>query len=921
MAAGVTSTYRFGEFEMRPALRQLLAREQPVAVGARAFDTLLALIERRERVVTKNELLELVWPGLVVEENNLQVQVSTLRKLLGPQAIATIPGRGYRFAAALSDDGGAADADAPGSGAAASGSGPAAGGVDSAAGDLTERGPRAEGRVPGTTVADGVVDAAVSTNTAPLPERSTNLPHTLQPLFGRDADVDAVRALIGAHRLVTIVGAGGIGKSRLAQAAAHAEVAVRRDGAWMVELAGLGDAALLANAIAQALQVALPGQRPAADELLDAIAGRELLLVLDNCEHLLAPIAELVTATLARTPGAVILATSQEPLHLPVEQQYRLLPLPVTAAGAGSASAADKRASGAIALLEARVRSANPRFRLDDHSLDLALDICRRLDGLPLAIEFAAARVATLGLRAVRDKLDARFKLLTGGARTTLRRHQTLRAALEWSHNLLDEQERIVFRRLGVFAGGFSMEAAQALVQDATLDEWAVLDILSALVDKSLVVADDGPVPRYRLLETARAFALEQLAGDETPDMLRRHALATLASIRRIDGANLDGELRTDEFRERMLPELDNMRAAHAWAIGEEGDAAIAVGLAAHAGSLIDYAIECAEWMTPLLPHVRAGALEPAVEARYWRAVTASNVTWHVPRPLQIEAAMRAKSLYAALGQPRRVLGCLIQLGRHEVAIGMLGEAHVTLDEARMLLQPSWPPEFHISLLRIEAYLARREGRRDDARALFAEGLEASKATGDWRLEVIARTNVVDFLWEVGPLERAWAEAVALVDSLHGRLAANTDTAGAYVNLIGILSELGRIDEAVDTARAGLPYVRRARSTHLEEWTYLCWRRGQLDTAAMLLGAHVAEASRTVLMPQVNELRLVAAARAGIVAGLAPDVLARAMETGARLDFDALIGLIDAALEQAASVHHAPLRATTTRIDEYHDEP
>ncbi len=229
---------------------------------------------------------------------------------------------------------------------------------------------------------------------------------------------------------------------------------------------------------------------------------------------------------------------------------------------------------GAIALFEARVRAVDPRFELTDDNLPIVIDICRRLDGLPLAIELAAARVATLGLRQVRDKLDARFRLLTAGSRATLRRHQTLRAALEWSHNLLDGAERAVFRRLGVFAGGFTMELAQAVAADAQLDEWAVLDRLSALVDKSLVVADAGDPPRYRLLESARAFALEQLAEGEMDDVLERHALAMLEFLKRIDDANLDGELRTDQYAALVLPELDNLRAAHAWATGWNGRSA-----------------------------------------------------------------------------------------------------------------------------------------------------------------------------------------------------------------------------------------------------------------------------------------------------------------------------------------------------------
>src|SRR5260221_1507216 len=275
------------------------------------------------------------------------------------------------------------------------------------------------------------------------------------------------------------------------------------DGAWMVELAGLSDPLLLPNGVAQALGITLAGRRPAQDELVAAMAPRTALLVLDNCEHLLDSVAALVQAIMREAPNVTMLSTSQEPLHLPAEQQYRLIPLAVPS----ETTASSAREFGAVALFEARVRAVDPRFALNDESMALVIDICRRLDGLPLAIELASARVAALGLLPVRDKLDARFKLLTGGSRATLRRHQTLRAALEWSHNLLNDAEQAVFRRLGAFAGGFTMEMAQDVAGDAQLDEWAVVDHLSALVDKSLVVADAGDAPRYHLLESARAFA------------------------------------------------------------------------------------------------------------------------------------------------------------------------------------------------------------------------------------------------------------------------------------------------------------------------------------------------------------------------------------------------------------------------------
>ena len=266
---------------MRPRERQLLVDGAPASVGARAFDVLVALIERRDRLVTKSELLDLVWPGLVVEENNLQVQISSLRKLLGPRAIATIPGRGYRFAAAISGQ------------------------------------PRPGARSSGDTVA-----ARVEPRPPATPR--TNLPGELPELFGRSEELQAVSALLAAHRLVTVVGAGGIGKSRLAQAAAHASLDRWPHGAWMVELAGLSDTALLPSTVAGALDIKLEGSGSPTEQLVAALVPRTLLLVLDNCEHLLDAVSQLVAAVLRATPNVTLLTTSQEPLRVADEQQFRL---------------------------------------------------------------------------------------------------------------------------------------------------------------------------------------------------------------------------------------------------------------------------------------------------------------------------------------------------------------------------------------------------------------------------------------------------------------------------------------------------------------------------------------------------------------------------------------------------------------------
>ncbi len=844
----MANSWQFDGFELFSGSRTLLLDGRAVAIGARAFDVLQALIERRDRLVGKEELLEVVWTDVVVEENNLQVQISALRKLLGPQAIATVPGRGYRFVRPLAAEAG--DADGTGSPAAA---------------------PQA-----------AAVVAAASRN---------NLPAELPLLFGRDEDVRSVEILLGAHRLVTLVGAGGIGKSRLAQAAAHASAAEFPDGAWMVELAGLSDPALVPSTVAQALAIPLPGQASLTEELMTRVDQRHLLLVIDNCEHLLDAVADLVQAILRQAPGITVLATSQEPLHLPAEQQYRLSPLAIPA----KFSMDDARGFAAVALFESRVRAADPRFALNDEGLSLTVDICRRLDGLPLAIELAAARVATIGLRPVRDKLDARFRLLTGGARARLRRHQTLRAALEWSHSLLSEAEQVVFRRLGVFAGGFTIGLAQAVASDEGLDEWAVLDQVSALVDKSLVVADAGDNPRYRLLESARAYALEQLAAHEMAPLLRQHAVAMRAFLQRIDDANLDGEMRTDQYAAAVLPELDNLRAAYGWATGEAGDPEIAIAIAAHAGALIDYAADCVDWLLPLQQQVEAGVAAPPLAARYWRAMAAGNMASHVPRTLRIEAAGRARTLYAAQGQPRRVFSSLIQLARHLRGSDPV-EAQAITEEARRLLAPDWPLEFRIHLHRNLGFAANMAGRADEALVQFSEAVRLSAATGDRRLQAIDRSNLVDLLWNTGPMELACEEGCRLAEELRAQPAADADMAVLFANLLGILSEMGRLDEAAAVGTEVLPMLRRVGILYVEEWAYFYWRRGQPAIAAQLVGASDAEIaiSRTQLQP--NEQRLIAEARAALATHFSDETLAGHLAAGGAMNNAQLLALITAGL-------------------------
>jgi tetratricopeptide (TPR) repeat protein len=288
----------------------------------------------------------------------------------------------------------------------------------------------------------------------------------------------------------------------------------------------------------------------------------------------------------------------------------------------------------------------------------------------------------------------------------------------------------------------------------------------------------------------------------------------------------------------------------------------------------------------------------PAVAARYWGALAATNMVGHVLRTVQVEAAERALSLYRVLGQPRRILSSLINLSRHLSAQRQDATAQAALEEARGLIRPDWPVELHHRLLHRDGSIARNAGRFSAALALCHEAVRVGASTGDWRLEAISSNNLVDLLWELGPIDEAARVASKLAEAFRVKPAADGDMAILFANLIGILSEMGRIDEASAVAREALPLMRRARYTYLEEWVYLFWRRGQFDAATRLLGASDAERVRFDTPLQENERRLIAEARPALEARCAPDAFTGALAAGAMLDMTGLFALISEALAQ-----------------------
>ena len=409
----------------------------------------------------------------------------------------------------------------------------------------------------------------------PVEPGVTNVPAATFDLIGRASSILELRELLSECRVVTLTGPGGIGKTALALEVARALALDFQGGRILVELATLSNLALVPPAVASVLGLKLEGQETSAESIARAIGKRRMLLVLDNCEHLVEASAELIEAIMNHCEGVTVLATSREVLRVEGERVFRVLPLAVPPED--GTQQRDPLSHSAAALFLARARALGAGFKLDDDNLDAIASICRRLDGIPLAIEFAAARAAMLGPVTIATLLDDRFNFLTTGRRSALPRHQTLRATLDWSYDLLSEAEAQLLRRLSVFVGDFSLAAVAAVTG---LDPIFAADQVASLVVKSLVVADvRGESPHYRLLETTRVYALEKLrAGGEHRDAARRHAEFYRDFLIEADSRD---KFRQPDWMTIYGRHIDNARAALDWAFAADGDVQLGVVLTA----------------------------------------------------------------------------------------------------------------------------------------------------------------------------------------------------------------------------------------------------------------------------------------------------------------------------------------------------
>jgi predicted ATPase/class 3 adenylate cyclase/DNA-binding CsgD family transcriptional regulator len=659
---------------------------------------------------------------------------------------------------------------------------------------------------------------------------STRLPAQLSSFVGRDTELTQLRELLADNRVVTLTGAGGVGKTRLAIQVAAQLAGEFSDGAWYVDLAPITDPELVPVTVARAL--GLPDQpgRSTMDTLLRFIHDRQMLVVLDNCEHLLDASAELVVALLSAAPRLTLLATSREAIGVAGEVSWRV----------PSLSLADE----AIELFTDRARHARPGFAVSDDNAAAVGEICARLDGVPLAIELAAARVRALSLAEILDSLHDRFRLLTGGARTAVRRQQTLRASVDWSHALLTEPERVLFRRLAVFLGGFDLDAAQTVAGGGDVQRYQVLDQLTLLVDKSLVVADDtGGRTRYRLLETVRQYALEKLGESGEADAVRsrhRDHYTALAGL-------LDAPAGSDYERrlEQAETEIDNLRAAFAWS-RENSDTALALTL--------------------------ASSLQPLWQARgrvrEGRAWFDAVLTREVAQDTEVAAAVRARAL-ADTAVLYLFFGAADSVDRAQQALALARDIDDPAVLARALTACGLTAAYNAEL----------------AGVYFAEAIELARELHDrWRLSQILTWQASAAIAAGDPIAarsaaeegRDLAEAIGdRFDSRHCRMCLGL-AQGYRGDLAGAVAQLGAV---VAEAKVGHDGIHAAASL-AHQGTVLAWQ-GETDAARAAADASLESASEVgALVASVGYFALANAALAAGDVGTARDATAAAWEHG-----------------------------------------
>lgn len=764
---------KYAHFEIHPRLRQVWVNGTAVPLGGRAFDLLLLLAQQRDRVVAKDEIFQQVWPGLVVEDNNLSVQISALRKALGAEVIKTVSGRGYQFTAPLPDA------------------------------------------------------AAVDTGEA-LPG---NLPVRAPAMYGRDAELAQLLGEFSQGDCVTVCGLAGIGKTTLAQVAARQVYGQRRhaQGAWCIDLTQVREPEQLCLAIGHTIGLELGDERESMQACLTQLQHRELLLVLDNCEHVVDAVAGFVVELLARAERVQVLATSQEPLHVRVERVLRLAPLAVPA----SVDCPDVENYGAMRMLLERVRAAmGGRFEPDAADTVHLIEICRQLDGIPLALEFAASRIPLLGPAGVRSRLHDRLRLLTGGQRSSPPRHRSLQAALEWSHQLLSPRTRHVLHRLAVFPSGFSLEGAGLLLMAESDSD--LIEHLDVLVDRSLVTLQAEGRRRYRMLETTRAFAMDCLGQEQDGIDWQSRLARAMASLCLLAARERDSTW--------LYQEMPNARAALAWSLSHPGLGEVAATIATYTSVVLGASGAIGEAIDNLrrVQHLITDELPEALRARYWHWLGRLGVEGRLPSSLCIDYLQRADAMFQAQGEPLHRHGCQRHLAEAQLMAGRLDLAEAHLQAARELEEPRPRASDRVRRLRVEVLLAAARG---DHRMALLHAQTALPLAEAHEFENYRVLLMADMAWshlQVGHANAAVASFQDLLVHLQGQnLRFGLARARAMTGLTAALVAAGRIDEA---ARSVIRTAQALRQENLlrsrcDIFAWVAAATGALPAAAQFMGA------------------------------------------------------------------------------------
>jgi predicted ATPase/DNA-binding XRE family transcriptional regulator len=651
-----------------------------------------------------------------------------------------------------------------------------------------------------------------------------SVPIALTRLFGRARELQELQASLARYRLITLVGPGGVGKTRLASELARAVAERFPDGVYFVDFAPVTETGAAAAAVAGALALREAVDQPTLDAVVGALRPKRALLLFDNCEQIVQACADLAQAILTNAPQVAIIATSRERLHIDGEYSFPVRPLP----------ASDRHGAAVELFLDRAAAVTTGHLDPDD-----VVSLCGRLDGIPLALELAAARLDAMPLRALIAGLDARFRVMNAGNRSGPARHSGLGAALDWSYDLLAPAERAAFRRCGVFSGGFSFDAFRAVAAstEAPAEMWGAWDLLASLVNKSLVmpVETDLPENRYYLLETMRAYALEKLA--ETGEAVARRHAEWVAGFAGAEYERHWAEPRRPWLAE-VQPEIDNARAALAWALSGAGDPLLAGRIAAALGPFWAAAglrSEGREWSHAALA---AGAgSRPEIGARLWLSLAQLSVAKE-----SVDAADRALPFYETSGE-RLELG----IGYYARAFGLMqmGEPVAALESIDRCLSlwngltvaTKWP---YAAALETKGNILTDLGRGDEARGLCNDALRLYRAAGDEQRAAGAQLNLAELVFAAGDTRQAVDladAAIALVRRLH---VTNLE-AIALVNATGYRLVLGDIEAAAALARDALAVARSGQihslvTVALQHLATIAALRGDTARAARLLG-------------------------------------------------------------------------------------